>query len=402
MKRRRLAIVIVVPIVIVLVIVSNLIRSPSAVEVEGFCVEKGEIESAVSAPGRIRPYVEVKLSSDIMGRIVELRVKEGEQVDVGQIVALLDSRDQEARVRKAVSTLNSASASLRFKESEYSTAQELFKKELISNEEYQAIKTEYEIASTQVEQARATLEEARQELQKTKIITPISGIVTELNVEEGEIAVVGTMNNPGTVLMIVSDLGRVVAVCEVDESDVIDIETGYSAKISIDAFPDTSFEGEVIEVSSSGTTYRAGTPEEVTNFEVKIELKERVEGLKPNMSTTCRITTEHRSDALKIPIQSLMTKEEGEGVFLVRAGIAEWTDVGSGISDEKWVEIEEGLGEGDTVVSGSYKALNRLKSGDRVEVSSFPEKEEAESDEKGEGSGGPVGDDEAGEEDESN
>ena len=401
MRRRRLAIAVVVPIVIVVVVVLNLIRSPSAVEVEGFCVEKGQIESVVSAPGRIRPYVEVKLSSDIMGRIVDLRVKEGEHVDAGQIVALIDSRDQEARVRKAVSTLNSATANLRFKESEYATAQELFRKELISNEEYQAMKTEYEIAATQVEQAHATLEEARQELQKTNIITPISGIVTELNVEEGEIAVVGTMNNPGTVLMTVSDLGRVVAVCEVDESDVIDIDAGYRAKISIDAFPDTSFEGEVIEVSSSGTTYRAGTPEEVTNFEVKIELKEEVKGLKPNMSTTCRITTEHRSDVLKIPIQSVMTKEEGEGVFLVRAGIAEWIDVGSGISDEKWIEIEEGLSEGDTVVSGSYKTLNILKSGDRVEVSSFPDEEEGESGEKGDASGGEEVHDEAGEENES-
>lgn len=387
MRRSRLIAIIVVPVLIVFVVVLNLVRSPDALEVEVSLVAEGEIESAISAPGRIRPYVEVKLSSDIMGRIVSLKVKEGDQVEVGQIVTLIDSRDQEARVKKASSALNSATASLKFKEATYSRSQELFNKGLISSEEFQAIKTEYEIANTQVEQARASLQEAHQELLKTKIITPISGTVTELNVEEGEMAVVGTMNNPGTVLMTISDLGRVVAVCEVDESDVIDIDVGHPAKISIDALPDTSFGGEVIELSSSGITYRAGTPEEVTNFEVKIELKEVVEGLKPNMSATCEIITEHKLDILKVPIQSIIEKKEKEGVFLVRDGKAEWIDVKSGISDEKWVEIEEGVSEGDSVVSGSYKALDKLKAGDPVKISSIleeekeePEGEEGESD----------------------
>ncbi len=385
-RKKKFIVAIVIPIIVILVIVLNLVRSPSSTKVEGFLVVKGEIESTISAPGRIRPYVEVKLSSDIMGKIVSLKVKEGDQVEAGQIVALVDSRDQEARARRAQSALNSATASLKFKETTYSTNQKLYSKGLISSEAFQAIKTEYEIAKTQVEQAQATLEEARQELLKTKIIAPISGTVTELNVEEGEIAVVGTMNNPGTVLMIVSDLGRVVAVCEVDESDVVDIEVDCPAKISIDAFPDTSFEGEVIEVSSSGTTYRAGTPEELTNFEIKIELREWTERLKPNMSTTSRIITEQKSDVLKVPIQSVMEMEKKEGVFVVRNGAAEWIDIESGISDEKWVEVEEGVSEGDTVVSGSYKTLNKLKSGDRVEISSMFEEEEekSEGEEKGE------------------
>ncbi len=379
MKRGKLIAAIVVPTAIVVLIAVNLIRSPDAVKVEVFSVAKGDIQSTISAPGRIRPYVEVKLSSDIMGRIVALKVKEGDQVKGSQIVALVDCRDQDARVRRASSALNSATASLRFKESAYARSQELFDKGLISNEEFQAIKTEYEIAMTQVEQARATLEEARQELLKTKIITPISGTVTELNVEEGEIAVVGTMNNPGTVLMTISDLRRVIAVCEVDESDVIDIEVRHPAKISIDALPDTTFKGEVIEISSSGSTYRAGTPEEVTNFEVKIELKEQVEGLRPNMSTTCEIITEHRLDVLKVPIQSVMEKKKREGVFLVQNGMAEWVGVESGISDEKWVEIEEGVSEGDSVVSGSYKVLGKLKTGDRIKVSGLFEEEKDES-----------------------
>lgn len=380
MRRRKLIVAIVVPSLIVVVIVLNLVRSPDAVKAEVFSVAKGEIESTISAPARIRPYLEVKLSSDIMGRIVSLKVKEGDPVEAGQIVALIDSKDQAARVRKASSAVSSATASLTFKESAYSRSQELFNKGLISNEEFQAIKTEYEIAHTQVEQAQATLEEAQQDLLKTKIITPISGTVTELNVEEGEIAVVGTMNNPGTVLMTISDFERVIAVCEVDESDVVDIELRHDAKVSIDAFPDTTFRGEVIEISSAGTTYRPGTPDEVTNFEVRIEITEPVEGLKPNMSATCKIITQQRLDVLKVPIQSVVEKEKKEGIFVIRNGMAEWADVRTGISDEKWMEIREGVSEGDTVVSGSYKVLSTLKTGDRVEASSLFKGEESESD----------------------
>jgi HlyD family secretion protein len=262
--------------------------------------------------------------------------------------------------------------------------QELFKKDLVSKEEFHAIETELEIAQTAVAQARATLTEARQELMKTKIVTPISGTVTALNVEEGEMAVVGTMNNPGTVLMTISDLARVVAVCEVDESDVIDIELGHSAAVTIDALPDTTFEGRVIEVSSSGTTYRAGSPEEVTNFEVRIELGEPVKGLKPNMSATCEIVTEHRMDVLKVPIQSVIEKKEKEGVFVVEEGKSVWKDVKSGISDEKWVEMKDGVAEDDSVVSGTYKVLSTLKGGERVKASSPPEGERGEKEEKGE------------------
>jgi len=384
MRRRKLIIAIGVPSLIAAVVVVNLARSPAAVKAEVFTVEKGEIQSTISAPARIRPYLEVKLSSDIMGKIINLEVEEGDAVKAGQIVALIDSKDQEARVRKASSAVNSATASLIFKESAYSRSQELFNKGLISNEEFQAIKTEYEIAHTQVEQAQASLEEARQDLLKTKIVTPISGTVTQLNVEEGEIAVVGTMNNPGTVLMTISDFRRVVAVCEVDESDVVDIELHQVAEVSIDAFPDTTFKGEVIEISSAGITYRHGTPDEVTNFEVKIEVIESVERLKPNMSATCKIITQQKSDVLKVPIQSVVEKEKKEGIFAVRNGMAEWIDVTSGISDEKWMEIEEGVSEGDTVVSGSYKVLSTLKTGDRVEASSLfeeeGEEEESESD----------------------
>ncbi len=378
MKRKKLMAIIAVPIVIVLLVIVNVTRSPSAIEVEVSVVSTGEIKQTVSAPGRIKPFVEVKLSSDIMGRIIDLRVEEGELVEAGQIVALIDSRDQEARVRKAESALLSAEASFQLKESTYRISKELFSKELVSREEFHAIETEREIAETAVAQARATLAEARQELLKTKILTPISGTVTALNVEEGEMAVVGTMNNPGTVLMSISNLARVVAVCEVDESDVIDIELGHAADVSIDALPDTSFEGKVIEVSSSGTTYRMGSPEEVTNFEVKIELGEPVRGLKPNMSATCEIVTEHKTDVLKVPIQSVIQKKEKDGVFVVEEGRAAWKDVKSGISDEQWVEMKDGVAEGDSVVSGTYKVLSTLKEGDLVKASSSPEKKEEE------------------------
>jgi HlyD family secretion protein len=153
-------------------------------------------------------------------------------------------------------------------------------------------------------------------------------------------------------------------------------------EVSIDAFRDTTFKGEVIEISSAGTTYRPGTPDEVTNFEVKIEVTEWVERLKPNMSATCKIITEQKSDVLKVPIQSVVEKEKKAGVFAVRNGMAEWVDIKSGISDEKWMEIEEGVDEGDTVVSGTYKVLSTLKAGDRVEASSVykGEGEESESD----------------------
>lgn len=368
MKKKRLFIICGIIAFIIIIVLVNVLKGEKRVSVEVAEVERGEIEAKVSAPGRVKPFIEVKISSDIPGKIVALKVKEGSRVKPNEIVARLDSKDQESILKKAESGLKSALSNLNFKKITYNRKGKLFKQGLISNEEFLSIKTEHEIAETQVEQAKASVEGAKDELRKTQIVSPIEGVVTELNVEEGEIVVTGTMNNPGTVLMIIGDMRKMVVECEVDESDVVSIKEENEAEISIDAYPDTTFKGRVIEISSAGVTERTGTYEEVTNFKVKVEIVDSIEGLRPNMSATSEIITEFKNDGIRVPIQSVVVREKKEGVFVVRDGKAELTLVTTGISTEKFVEITKGLSEGEKVVSGSYKTLSDLKSGTPVKI----------------------------------
>ncbi len=386
-------------IVILIIIVMNVKFKGKTLVVKTEKVKIGKIETVVSAPGRVTPKNEVNISSDIMGKLIKLNVREGDKVKRGKVVAQLERTREEAAVEVTRSSLLSAEVSYELKQSTFERTKKLYEKSLISNEEFEVGRTELRMAELTVEERRASLKNARENLDKTIIRSPINGIVTWLNVEEGETVVTGTMNNPGTVLMVLSDMSQMEVECEVDESDIVDLEIGVTTDINVDAFGDTVFSGHLIEISNAGRSYGTGTQEEVTNFEVKVSFDNTDSRLRPGMSASVDIIVSQRDSVLKVPIQSVVErgKEEKkkEGVFLVTEGKVHFRKVKTGISSETEIEITEGLEKDDEVVSGSYSVLSNLKDGDNVKVKKPPrskdeeemeELEEENEDEKG-GSG---------------
>ncbi|MCL4809284.1 MAG: efflux RND transporter periplasmic adaptor subunit, partial [Thermoanaerobaculia bacterium] len=249
-----------------------------------------------------------------------------------------------------------------------------------------------------IEQARAQLLASKDSLGKTTLVAPMNGIVTARPVEQGENAVVGTMNNPGTVLLTISDMSIVEAEMEVDETDIPNVKLGQKAKMTLDAWPDRKFEGVVTEIGGSPITRSAlGTDATAVNFKVKVQLKDPPAAIRPGFSVSGEIETDRRPGALAIPIPALVVADEStltrpekgkkpaptptpsasdkdrkkdvEGVFvLAKDGKVEFRKVKTGITAELQIEVVEGLEEGDEIVSGPFRALRALRIGDRVKV----------------------------------
>lgn len=405
---KKKVIIIIGAVILVMIIVGNLVSTEGGIEVLAENVERGTVVSRVSAAGRIFPVTEVKINSQVSARIERLAVKEGERVERGQFLVVLDRTLYQARVEGAESVLNSqkasseaAMATLRQAEDALNEQKALAEQNLTSERllrdaqnGYDAAQARYNAALAQVSSAEANLEQAREDLSRTVITAPMPGTITALVVEEGEM-VLGTQMMMGTQLMAVSDLSRMEVEADVDETDVVSVTVGQEAEVEVDALPDTILTGRVTEIANSGTTLGAGTQMEVTNFAVKVELIDSDPRLRPGMSATVDIITETREEVLFIPIQALtarryedlvVSNEQDEGsagderttedeeyvevVFVVKDdGTAELRQVESGISGTTYVEIRSGLAEGDRVITGPFRLLSRtLKDGDRVKV----------------------------------
>ncbi|OQX52450.1 MAG: hypothetical protein B5M53_08435 [Candidatus Cloacimonas sp. 4484_209] len=375
-----------VVVVLIVIILMNVKFKGNEIYVKAEKVKKGTIKAIVSAPGRVTPKNKVNISSDIMGKLIKLNVKEGDKVKAGQILAELERSREEAAMESARSALKSAEANYNMKKSNFERRKTLYSKSLISKETFEADKTDLEMAKLAVEERKANLKQALENLYKTEIRSPIDGVVTKLNVEEGETVVTGTMNNPGTVLMTISDLSKMQVECDVDESDVVNIEIGQPAEITVDAIEDTIFNGKVVEVSNSGKTLYSGTQEEVTNFEIKVAFNKTDKRLRPGMSSTVDIITASKDSALKVPIQAVVEREidndKKTGVFIIKDGEAHFTPVETGIASETEMEITKGLKGTELVVTGSYSVLSTLKDGDNVKTKKPTKKEEKREREK--------------------
>ena len=396
-------------VVIVLIVIGNLVNSGGGrVEVLAGDVERGTVVSRVSAAGRIFPVTEVKINSQVSARIERLAVREGQQVERGQVLVVLDRTLYQARVEGAEAALTSQRASaeasratLRQAEDSLSEQKALAEQNLTSDRmlrdaqnSYDAAHARYNAALAQVSSAEAVLEQAREDLSRTNIEAPMPGTITALVVEEGEM-VLGTQMMMGTQLMAVSDLSRMEVEVDVDETDVVSVKVGQEAEVEVDALPDTLLTGRVTEIANSGTTRGLGTQMEVTNFAVKVELLDSDPRLRPGMSATVDIITETRDEVRYIPIQALTARRyedlavsndrEGESevgkrtteddeyvevIFVVKDdGTVELRRVEPGISGTTYVEIRSGLSEGERVVTGPFRLLSRtLKDGDRVKV----------------------------------
>jgi len=354
------------------------------------------ITQVVTATGKIQPEVQVKISPEVSGEIVELPVKEGQKVKKGDLLMKIKPDVYVAQRNQFAAGLLQAKAGLSRTEPEFRRIETLQKKGLVSESEYDQARAAYESSKASFEQAQASLQQSEENLRKTTVFSPMDGTVSQLNSELGE-RVLGTQQFQGTDVMTIADLSRMEARVDVSENDVILVSVGDTARITVDAFPDKKVNAIVYEIANTAKSKGLGTQEEVTNFEVRMRIVDMGLTLRPGMSMTADIETETKQNVLTVPIQSVTTRapkmemKEGEGqqgsamavagnkprtenkakeiVFAVDNGVAKAIPVKRGISSDQYVEITEGVGDSLQVVSGSYKAINReLEDGMKVRI----------------------------------
>ena len=436
--------------------------SKNVVTVQTGKVQRQDLASVISASGEIRPKTYVNIGANAFGKITHLYVKEGDQVKKGQLLVQLENVQSSADVNAneaalqaaqtdavaADAAFNTSRADLQRAQADYDRnkldwerAQSLFKDGLISKSDFDSRKNawatadsglvqaqarvaqaqaQHDSADRRVTQARANLTRVTDVLQKTSYNAPYDGVVTNLPVREGESVVIGIQNAMGSTLMTIADMSVITAEVKVDETDIVNVHLGQPADITIDAIPKKIFHGKVSEIGdnaivrSSGvsTSQQTTASEEAKDFKVVVTLTDPPSDLRPGLSTTAKITTATRSNALAVPIQALTlrSKEQVEqqnnppgsvhaaapaakevaskakkdddlqGVFVIRNKKAIFVPVTTGILGTTDTEVLDGLKEGDEVITGSYKVLRTLRPGSSVKIdNSVPKKEEEES-----------------------
>lgn len=370
-----------------------------------------DLVAIVTASGKIEAKTKVDVSSDITGRITKLSVREGDLVQRGQLLVQIDPAQYQSVVQRAEALLSSSQATLAQVQVNRDQAKRTLDRalelrkanpNLISAEAVEQAQQSYDVAvanyastQSQVAQSRAGLQEARDNLRKTSLYAPISGRVTRLAVEEGEVAVPGTFSRETGLLLTISDLSVILAKVDVDETDVVRLSLGDSVAVQIDAFPDTTFVGRVTEIGNSAKLAAAAggaSQDRAVDFEVEVELTNPPTDIRPDLSATARIVTDTRVGVLSIPIIALTVRQhedvpnelagsagrtdttrgagakkpEREGVFVVQNGVANFRPVKVGVAGEEHFEVLTGLKVGDTIVAGPYQAIRDMKDSTRV------------------------------------
>lgn len=407
-----------VVLIIAIFVVLNLVKGGSKVEVQAEDVRKRDITKTVAASGNIRSNKQLDVSASAIGKVTELAVREGDEVEEGDFLLQIDPTGYEsavdqlqASIRAGDAGLELESANLSKAEYDLANAERLFEQQLVSEEQLRTARLNVEMSRAKVKSAReylseqrAYLKKARHDLREVTITAEISGTVTALNVEEGESAIMGTLNNPGTVLLTISDLSQIEAEVLVDETEVIYVRTGQSAKVTLDAYPDSSFSGVVTEVGNSAVRSQLGLGQTSVDFKVVVAVEDSIPHVRPGLSASVEIDVAEVRDCLSVPIQCLTlrkesdladapgaarpdsagdsaaavlgdekagkqrTDEEIEGVFVVRDGKAVFQRTVVGIAGSRYFQVLSGPAEGDRVVVGPFKAINELKNGDPVKV----------------------------------
>ncbi len=376
---KRILIALGVILIIALFVFLNLKKSGKAFTVKVETVKKQKVVRIVRADGEVRARNQVEVGSDVMGRIVRILVSEGDVVERGDTLCLIDPSIYEAKVNQLEARLMSDKARLSKVEKDYIRAKKLWRKGLISESAFEEIKVNYNTTLAQMRADSFALEEAREDLSKTVITSPVSGEVMRVYKEEGEMTVVGTINTPGSVIMVVADLSEMQVAARVDESEIVSVKPGQRVRVKVDAHPDHEFTGKVLRI--------AGIPQsqlgqEGVSYPVVVGIESPDKSLLPGMSASCEIEVAVRDSALAVPLPAVGKKKvEGEMrdvVFRVKGGIAELTPVELGITGEKVVEVVSGLSEGDTVIVGPFKVLRSLEGGEEVKTELKGEEENAD------------------------
>lgn len=371
--------------------------------------------STVSATGEVEPVDQVKVSAEIPGRITELTVKEGDRVEKGQHLVELDPKIYTAALESATSGLRSAKGQKDKAEADLKRIRGLASKGMASQADVDAATAASELYAGQLDQAVAQEKQTRENLSKTRIAAPMTGTVSRLNKEVGELTLGSQFQED--VIMIVADLTRMEVKAQVDENDIVGVKVGDSAGVQIDAFPDTTFHGRVAEISQSAakSTGITASADQGKNFDVKVAIVDQVKGIRPGMSATVDIATDRRDSVVSVSLQcvAVRDKEQGktvelkekeqpkssrelaaqvrqgtqdtskavaktaieEGVFVLGGDNAVWKPVRTGLSSDRYIEIVGGIAVKDTVINGPYRALAKdLSNGDRVKIKP-PEKD---------------------------
>lgn len=376
---------------------------PKGIEVETESVGRMTIVQSVTATGRIQPKTQVNISADVSAKITRLDVKEGDWVDKGAFLVELDREryvaaveSAEANLRVSQANSNVARENRTKAEKDYARARDLHDAGLETPARLDAVvaqldadRARYEAAMDQVEQARANLKQLQDDLAKTRIYAPMSGTISLLNKEVGEIALGSQFQED--VILVISNLAGMEAEVQVDENDIVLVSIGDAATIEVDALPDLVLNGEVTEIANTANISGSGTTDQKTEFEVKITINDAARELRPGMTATADIVTDVREDSVGVPIQAVAVRTpeqlgaEGDGdeteaweadkdgfielVFVVGDGKVDARQVRTGIQSETHIEILDGLSEGEQIVVGNYRAISRdLQDGSEVVV----------------------------------
>jgi HlyD family secretion protein len=359
-------------VVILLAVLAVRNAGDRSIEVRAETVEARDLTSVITATGSVRPRRQVNISSDVVGRVVELNVEEGDEVERGMLLLRIDPSTADAQVSQARANLVQAERDLDRLLTLRDRDPNLVSRQALEEAETRVAVQQSTLQSAEfgAAQARASLEVSEDQRARTTIIAPMSGRVTRLNIEEGETVVVGTMNNPGSLLLTISDLSVIEAVMSVDETDVPRISVGDTARVELDAFSGQRFTGVVSRIGNSAIQATGGQTRATVDFEVVLTLVDPPTALRPDLSASADIVVDRRNGAVAVPIISVTIRDEPEdrteGVFLVREGRAVWTPVEIGITGEEHFEILSGVQPGDVVVSGPYQVIQGLEDGRTV------------------------------------
>ncbi|MDX9906957.1 MAG: efflux RND transporter periplasmic adaptor subunit [Bacteroidales bacterium] len=430
-KKRNLFLVIggIILIIILVILAMNKGKDRTGTKVTAEKVEKRTIIEMVSANGKIQPEKDIKISPYISGEVIELYVKEGDQVKKGDLLAKIDPEIYRANYDRMMAMLNSqkagesnaqarvaqVEAQFRNAELSFNRSKTLWEQKVISDADFDAAKSSYEVAKAEkdaafqslkssqygVESAEASLKEAKENLFKTTIISPSDGTVSKLSVEIGERVTGASQFSAGTEIMRIANLQSMEVNVEVNENDIVRVSLFDTCQIEVDAYLDKKFKGIVTEISTSANTSGVSA-DQITNFNVKIRiLPESYTDMidtasairspfRPGMSATVDIQTETVYNILAVPIQSVTTRSDTTGtvkeedanidaaatkdevkeyVFLVKEGKALLQEVKTGIQDITYIEVKSGVEEGQEVITAPYRAISkRLKNGDPIKV----------------------------------
>src|SRR5688572_2741745 len=442
MSRKKIVIAVIVVLVLGAAVAANVYyRRETGITVTAEAIRARDLEALVSASGRIQPKKQVNISANRMGRVTRLAVEEGQRVKEGQFLLEIDPRQLEGQLQRSVAgvaaaesglqgarlsvqqaeiNLEQAQTSLELSRQDLKRQQDLWKGELTTRESLERAQNEVTLRETdvkarqqdiksrqqeiqtreqQIKQEQAGLSTTRYDLTQITITSPIDGIIVRRNIEEGETAVVGTMNNAGSNLLTVADMSVLEAEVEVDETDIPTVTLGQEARVTIDAVPDRTFRGRVTEIGNSPIqgNSAASTGRQATNFKVVITIEEEVPDVRPGFTCSAEIVTATRKGALSVPIQSLTvrerlydaagnmvpepkassggveptvdastepppghTRKETEGVFVVKEGRAVFTPVKIGVAGERYFELLSGPKAGDRVITGPFASVRTL------------------------------------------